>query len=212
MVRDCQPLLTLALPFVILSPRVDMDIREMLRAEMGARGWNARRLARACRVAPALAYRWVTDDDDDRVNPGPASCQKIADGLGVDLDYVLSIAGHRPASKAEGRARLMGIDRELQRRMERLNALVRAGYPRATLLAVLDANIRMAEMGQPTSSGADADPRPEAPAREPIPNPTDESAPKPRPSRLGPDQNGPDRGLTPSFASPRAPALAGVHC
>jgi transcriptional regulator with XRE-family HTH domain len=67
-----------------------------LREAMRARGWTIPKLAEACDVAVGLAQRWVSDNPRYRVTPSPASCEKIATALGVDLDETLAIAGHRP--------------------------------------------------------------------------------------------------------------------
>lgn len=68
---------------------------EYLRQQMEARGWNIPRLAEACDVNPGLVARWVTSNTRYRVTPSPASCEKIAAALGVDLDDLLEMAGHR---------------------------------------------------------------------------------------------------------------------
>lgn len=68
---------------------------EFLKESMRERGWKIPQLAEACDVNPGLAARWVSANPRYRVNPGPASCVKIAAAFGLDPDYVLELAGHR---------------------------------------------------------------------------------------------------------------------
>jgi hypothetical protein len=79
-------------------------IYDLLRAAMrDSFGGSVTRLSEACAVSTALGSRWVHEDERKRIVPSPASCQKIANGLGLDPDYVLELAGHRlaGASSAE---------------------------------------------------------------------------------------------------------------
>ncbi len=68
---------------------------EYLREALRARRWTIPQFAEACDVSTGVAQKWVTPNSRNRSNPGPASCEKIAAALGVDVDYVLELAGHR---------------------------------------------------------------------------------------------------------------------
>jgi transcriptional regulator with XRE-family HTH domain len=74
--------------------------------------------ARGCGTSPSLASKWLDKDPKRRKIPSPASCQKIADGLGIDADQVLAMAGHRRPANDENeivdarRAALMSIVRD----------------------------------------------------------------------------------------------------
>lgn len=76
------------------------QVDEYLRDKMRERGWNIARLAEACDVSDGLASKWLSANPRYRVTPSPPSCEKIADALGVDLDELLVLAGHRPSRGA----------------------------------------------------------------------------------------------------------------
>lgn len=61
--------------------------RHLLRRE-----WTQADFARRLNVSPQVVSKWILAQ---RI-PDPASCDRIADVLGVDLDLVLWQAGHRP--------------------------------------------------------------------------------------------------------------------
>lgn len=63
-----------------------------LESQMLRREWNQSELARRLNVRPAVVSRWIRDER----RPSTGSVDKIADVLGLDVDLVLSIAGHRP--------------------------------------------------------------------------------------------------------------------
>jgi transcriptional regulator with XRE-family HTH domain len=63
-----------------------------LRAQLRRRGWNAAELARRLQVPSGTISRWLTGERQ----PSSRSCDRLADVLGVDLDLVLTLAGHRP--------------------------------------------------------------------------------------------------------------------
>jgi|SRR5579859_1939131 len=74
-----------------------VTISDVLRESMQSRfGGSVTRLAEACDVSVQLASKWVAESERKRITPGPKSCQKIAAALGLDPDYVLELAGHRP--------------------------------------------------------------------------------------------------------------------
>jgi transcriptional regulator with XRE-family HTH domain len=63
-----------------------------LRGQLRRRGWNAAELARRLHVPSGTISRWMTGERQ----PSSRSCDLLADVLGVDLDLVLTLAGHRP--------------------------------------------------------------------------------------------------------------------
>lgn len=65
------------------GPWLDYQIR--------SRGWNQPEFARRIGMTAAAVYRWTVGE---RV-PSTHSCDIIADVLGLPLDDVLTIAGHR---------------------------------------------------------------------------------------------------------------------
>ena len=69
---------------------------EWLRGQLRRRGWNAAELARRVQVPSGTISRWMTGERQ----PSSRSCDLLADVLGVDLDLVLTLAGHRPGSEA----------------------------------------------------------------------------------------------------------------
>jgi transcriptional regulator with XRE-family HTH domain len=82
-------------------------------------GGSVTRLAEACGVSIQLASKWVAEDPRKRVTPGPASCEKIADALGYDPDYILELAGHR---------RQRGQPTQLDPRLAAFLATIEAGW------------------------------------------------------------------------------------
>ena len=69
---------------------------EWLRTQLRRRGWNAAELARRLRVPSGTISRWMTGERQ----PSSRSCDLLADVLDVDLDLVLTLAGHRPGPEA----------------------------------------------------------------------------------------------------------------
>lgn len=112
---------------------------QWLASRMQAREWNNSDLARRLGTAPSVVSRWVRGD---RV-PDPASCDRIADVLGVDVDLVLTLAGHRPAVEPlapdDERRELLGYLKRLQLTPDRVTAL------RGVLRGWLEADLRERE-------------------------------------------------------------------
>jgi transcriptional regulator with XRE-family HTH domain len=63
-----------------------------LQYQLDRRDWSKADFANRLGVANGDVSRWV---NNKRI-PSPASCDRIADVLGVDVDVVLVQAGHRP--------------------------------------------------------------------------------------------------------------------
>ena len=64
-----------------------------LRRQIDRREWSQADFARRLGLSNSVVSRWFTGT---RV-PSSAYCDLIADALGVDVDLVLTLAGHRPA-------------------------------------------------------------------------------------------------------------------
>lgn len=67
--------------------------KEWVREELGRRGWRQADFARAVSVDVSMVSRWLHGR-----RPDPASLERVAAALGVDLDALLTLAGHRPRS------------------------------------------------------------------------------------------------------------------
>jgi len=70
----------------------DRTFGQWLQHQLDRREWTKAEFARRLGVANGDVSRWVRDE---RV-PSPASIDRIADVLGVDVDLALTMAGHRP--------------------------------------------------------------------------------------------------------------------
>ena len=69
-----------------------------VRGQLRRRGWTAAELARRLPAPSGTVSRWLSGERQ----PSPRSCDLLADVLGVDLDLVLTLAGHRPGSETDG--------------------------------------------------------------------------------------------------------------
>ncbi len=63
-----------------------------LQREMARREWNQSDLSRRVGSSTGVVNQWV---HGVRV-PSPESCERLADALGADLPYLLTLAGHMP--------------------------------------------------------------------------------------------------------------------
>lgn len=88
------------------GPWLDFQIR--------SRDWNQPEFARRIGMAAASVYRWVAGE---RV-PSTRSCDIIADVLGLPLDDVLTIAGHRAYMPKEETEKAIDTLRPLLDQME----------------------------------------------------------------------------------------------
>src|SRR5215212_7617386 len=61
--------------------------------EMRRREWRQADFARAAGVDVSMVSRWLQGR-----RPDPASLERVASALGIDLDTLLTLAGHRPRS------------------------------------------------------------------------------------------------------------------
>ncbi len=62
-----------------------------MRDEMRRRAWRQADFARAVEIDVSMVSRWLQGR-----RPDPASLERVAGALGVDLDALLTLAGHRP--------------------------------------------------------------------------------------------------------------------
>lgn len=70
-------------------------VGDWLGDELDRQGRKRRWLAIEVGVHPETVSRWV----DNEAIPDAANCVKIADALGVDRDFLLDLAGHRPDAR-----------------------------------------------------------------------------------------------------------------
>lgn len=66
-------------------------LTEWLRAELARRHWTQKRLAEAVGVSGGRMSDWIAG----KTQPAPESCERIADALDADADFVLRLAGYR---------------------------------------------------------------------------------------------------------------------
>jgi transcriptional regulator with XRE-family HTH domain len=64
-----------------------------VRQQLRRRHWNDAEFARQLGMPSGTISRWLTGERQ----PKTSSCDLIADVFGVDVDLVLTLAGHRPA-------------------------------------------------------------------------------------------------------------------
>ena len=144
---------------VITLPRGSDRVDQFLRRHMRTRHWSVPQLADHCDVSIGMVTKWISENPRYRVTPSPASCEKIASGLGVDLDEVLAIAGHRPAQLA-AKTELSARQRAILDQAERWNAAVGPGreeYFWRTLIAHGDSTVAlMQELGTAVNDGTRA--------------------------------------------------------
>jgi transcriptional regulator with XRE-family HTH domain len=69
--------------------------RAWLRDEMEKRRWNESELGRQTGILPSVINRWGRGE----YGPNANSCVKIANALGVDPQFVMELAGHKPRQR-----------------------------------------------------------------------------------------------------------------
>ena len=72
--------------------------------EMRRREWRQADFARAAGVDVSMVSRWLQGR-----RPDPASLERVASALGVDLDALLTLAGHRPRSPRDDDPRVASL-------------------------------------------------------------------------------------------------------
>ena len=81
-----------------------------LRRELKQRDWTQAYFARRVGTSSGVVSHWARGT---RV-PSPDSCDLIADALGADLDYVLTLVGHRPTGGGDDDPETMGLIRMIR--------------------------------------------------------------------------------------------------
>lgn len=77
---------------------------EWLGEEMRRREWRQADFARAAGVDVSMVSRWLRGR-----RPDPASLERVAAALGMDLDALLTLAGHRPRSPRDDDPRVAAL-------------------------------------------------------------------------------------------------------
>jgi transcriptional regulator with XRE-family HTH domain len=100
-----------------------MPFATWVRGELRRREWSAADLARRMDVNSGIISNWLRG----KRRPSPRSCDLLADVLGADLDYVLALVGHRPATTSapppDETAALISMLRRIQPHPDRLKGL-----------------------------------------------------------------------------------------
>lgn len=142
------------------------ELRALLRARTAARGELAR-LAEKSGIAAHVIGRWR--DEARATRPSDENLRKLAPALDVPYEDLLRMCGYLPGGTPADQVAEHRVDVELERAMRRWQELIDAGYPKAMLLSVLEANERMARLT------LDAAPTPQppvtAPAQPPVTDP-----------------------------------------
>jgi transcriptional regulator with XRE-family HTH domain len=101
------------------SPEFSGWVRQQLRR----RQWNDAELARRLDMPSGTISRWLRGERQ----PSTRSCDLIADVFGVDVDLVLTLAGHRPqpgvAQPDDPRTELIAMLNRVQLTPDRLAGL-----------------------------------------------------------------------------------------
>lgn len=80
------------------------SFKQWAREEMARRGWRQADFARAAGIDVSMVSRWMQGR-----RPDPASLERVAIALGVDLDLLLTLAGHRPAGPRDDDPRVAAL-------------------------------------------------------------------------------------------------------
>lgn len=88
-----------------LDPMSKGQFADWFRRQLDRREWNMSDFARRSDISPSVVGRWARGE---RI-PEPASCDVIADVFGVDVDTVLTLAGHRPTPHDDDAPEVSGL-------------------------------------------------------------------------------------------------------
>jgi transcriptional regulator with XRE-family HTH domain len=80
------------------------SFREWMQEEMRRREWRQADFARTTGVDVSMVSRWMHGR-----RPDPSSLERVASALGVDLDALLTLAGHRPRSPRDDDPRVAAL-------------------------------------------------------------------------------------------------------
>jgi transcriptional regulator with XRE-family HTH domain len=100
-----------------------MPFANWVRGELRRREWSAADLARRMDVNSGIISNWLSG----KRRPSPRSCDLLADVLGADLDFVLALVGHRPATTSapppDETAAVIAMLRRIQPSPDRIKGL-----------------------------------------------------------------------------------------
>ena len=83
---------------------VEPSYREWMLEEMRRREWRQADFARAAGIDVSMVSRWLHGR-----RPDPASLERVATALGVDLDALFTLAGHRPRTPRDDDPRVAAL-------------------------------------------------------------------------------------------------------
>jgi transcriptional regulator with XRE-family HTH domain len=86
------------------NPEPSSSYSDWMRDEMRRREWRQADFARAAGIDVSLVSRWLRGR-----RPDPASLEKVAAALGIDLDALLTLAGHRPPAPRDDDPRVASL-------------------------------------------------------------------------------------------------------
>lgn len=82
----------------------EVTFREWMQEEMRRREWRQADFARAAGIDVSMISRWLHGR-----RPDPASLERVAVALGVDLDALLTLAGHRTRTARDDDPRVASL-------------------------------------------------------------------------------------------------------
>jgi transcriptional regulator with XRE-family HTH domain len=82
--------------FHVWRDAMSEQFRTYLARQLLRREWTQADLARRSGLSPGRISEWM---HGKRI-PSPESCDRLADALGVDVDDLLVVAGHRPKERS----------------------------------------------------------------------------------------------------------------
>lgn len=78
--------------FHVIAGMNETTFADWLRRQLHRREWTQADFARKLGVGTGTVANWATGA---RI-PSPGSVDRVADAMGVDVDYLLTVTGHRP--------------------------------------------------------------------------------------------------------------------
>jgi transcriptional regulator with XRE-family HTH domain len=86
------------------NPEPSSSYSAWMRGEMQRRQWRQTDFARAAGINVSMVSRWLRGR-----RPDPTSLEKVAAALGIDLDALLTLAGHRPPAARDDDPRVASL-------------------------------------------------------------------------------------------------------
>ena len=130
------------------------ELENVLRSTRDARGLSVAQLALRIGVSRQAIHDW----ERGLSKPSGMNCSKLADELGLDASYLMTLAGHQPGAPAD--------DADLRARAEQFKAALR-DVPRVFWPVVTDASIQLAKSMPVTTPPNDPITKPERDANRP---------------------------------------------